>query len=355
MTRSRGSFSDIRIGLDSSSRNSVVSAIVEAIAMQRIKSGTLPYVVLLCGLVTAPAIATESGTSFYLLGQRGQNAAGVIPVEGVFLAVPNYYYSGDISGSRQLPVGGSLALGVDAGVFLTLPTAIWATPVDIAGGKLALSGTVVYGQSDITARGTLEIPGIGVRAAEKQDDRWSLGDPVFAATIGWIRGATQISLVGSVNIPIGDYEEGRLANVSLNRWVGDITSAFTWRAEDSRIELSGAAGFTLNGKNDETDYESGNEIHLEAALFYHLSPKWSFGLNSYYQKQVSGDSGAGAALGSFKGQVFGIGPGVTANFMLGESPVSMAFRYFVESNVENRMDGEAAHLMFSMPLKIRAN
>jgi hypothetical protein len=322
--------------------------------MQPIKSGILFSLLLASGLLAAPATATESGTSFYLLGQRGQNAAGVIPIEGVFFAVPNYYYSGDISGSRQLPVGGSLALGLDAGVFLTLPTAIWATPVDIAGGKLALSGTVVYGQSDITARGTLEIPGIGVRAAEAADDRWALGDPVFAATLGWILGDTQVSVVGSVNIPIGDYEEGRLANISLNRWVSDITSAITWRRADSNFELSAAAGFSWNGENDDTDYDSGNEIHLEAAAFYHLNARWSVGVNSYYQKQVSGDSGAGAALGSFKGKVFGIGPGVTGNFMLGSKPVSMAFRYFVESNVENRMDGEAAHLMFSMPLRINA-
>ncbi len=67
--------------------------------------------------------AAEGGSSFYLLGQRGQGA-GVLPPEGLFFSAPNYFYSGDIGGSEDLPLGGSLAFGVDADLFLTLPTAI---------------------------------------------------------------------------------------------------------------------------------------------------------------------------------------------------------------------------------------
>ena len=41
------------------------------------------------------AFAAESGSSFYLLGQRSQSAA-VLPPEGLFFSVPSYFYSGDI-------------------------------------------------------------------------------------------------------------------------------------------------------------------------------------------------------------------------------------------------------------------
>ena len=91
--------------------------------------------ILCAALLTSSAgsaVAAEGGSSFYLLGQRGQGA-GILPqVEGVFFSVPTYYYSGDASGSDDLPIGGAVSLGLDAKIFLALPTAIWVTPVDRA-------------------------------------------------------------------------------------------------------------------------------------------------------------------------------------------------------------------------------
>ena len=94
------------------------------------------------------AIAAEGGSSFYLLGQRGQGAA-VLPPEGLFFSVPSYFYRGDDSDSEDLALGGSLAFGVDADLFLTLPTVIWVTPVDLLGGDLALTGTFVLGNAEL--------------------------------------------------------------------------------------------------------------------------------------------------------------------------------------------------------------
>ena len=88
------------------------------------------------------AFAVEGASSFYLLGQRGQGAA-FLPPEGLFFTAPNYLYGGGSEDSEDLPFGGSLAFGVDANIFLTLPTAIWATPLTVLGGDLALTGTFV--------------------------------------------------------------------------------------------------------------------------------------------------------------------------------------------------------------------
>ncbi len=81
-------------------------------------------------LSVGSAVAAEGGSSFYLLGQRSQGA-GILPPEGAFFSMPTYIYSGDISNAEDLPFGGSLSFGVDADLFLTLPTAIWVTPVDV--------------------------------------------------------------------------------------------------------------------------------------------------------------------------------------------------------------------------------
>ncbi len=134
-------------------------------------------------LSAGSAVAAEGGSSFYLLGQRGQGAA-VLPPEDLFFSAPNYFYSGDIGGSQDLPFGGSLAFGVDADLFLTLPTGIWVTPVDVLGGDLALTGTFVLGNADLDASATLASPGVGEGTAPLSDERWAVGDPAFGAMVG---------------------------------------------------------------------------------------------------------------------------------------------------------------------------
>jgi hypothetical protein len=157
-------------------------------------------------------------------------------------------------------------------------------------------------------------------------------------------------LSASVNVPVGDYDAGRLSNISLNRWAWDLTGAATWLDPESGIELSGAAGITFNGENDDTEYETGTEFHLEVAAAYHFSPTFSVGVNGYHYQQLTGDSGAGATLGDFKGRVTALGPMMSATFMLGPVPVAASLRYYHEFNVENRLEGDAGWLTITIPL-----
>jgi len=297
-----------------------------------------------------PVIAAEGGSGFYLLGQRGQGAATLPTMEGVFFSMPAYYYSGDASGSQPLEVGGATTLGLDLDLMLVTPTALWMTPVDFLGGDLGLSATFVYGNADLAANLAVVIDGLGDFSFGDSDDRWATGDPVASAFLGWNGENYAYTLTSSVNIPAGDYDLGRLSNVSLNYWAADVTAAGTWFFPQSQIELSGATGITFNDKNDDTEYETGDEFHLEAAAFYQFSESLSVGLNGYYYKQLSGDSGAGAVLGNLKGEVAAIGPGLSGTFMVGPAPVSMSFSYYHEFSVENRLEGHSAWLTFFVPL-----
>jgi hypothetical protein len=61
---------------------------------------------------------------------------------------------------------------------------------------------------------------------------------------------------------------------------------------------------TFNFKNDVTDYQSGDEFHFEWAIGYELCEGLLIGVVGYDWRQLTGDSGRGAALiGPFKGQV----------------------------------------------------
>jgi hypothetical protein len=318
-----------------------------------IRALPIAALVAIAALATIPnrsAIAAEGGGGFYLLGQRGQGAAALPPVEGVFFAMPTYFYSGDVSGSQPLEVGGAATLGLDADVQVVMPTVLWMTPVGVLGGDLGFSATFVYGNADLSANFALAIPGIDDATFGDSDSRWATGDPVASAFLGWSGENYAYTVTSSVNIPAGDYDPGRLSNVSLNYWATDVTAAGTWLFPQSQIELSGATGFTFNDKNDDTEYETGTEFHLEAAAFYRVSESFSAGLNGYYYKQVSGDSGEGAVLGNLKGEVAAIGPGLSGTFMVGPAPVSVSFRYYHEFSAKKRLEGNAAWLTLSVPL-----
>jgi len=71
------------------------------------------------------------------------------------------------------------------------------------------------------------------------------------------------------------------------------------------------AGYAINTENPDTDYKSGSLLHFEGAIQQILpvgSGLITLGAEGFYFDPVTGDSGAGATLGSFKGMTAGLGP-----------------------------------------------
>jgi hypothetical protein len=155
-----------------------------------------------------------------------------------------------------------------------------------------------------------------------------------------------------LNIPIGPWSKDSDTNLSFNHWGLDTTAAVTWLDPKIGLELSSAAGFTFNWENPGTDYTTGNEFHVEWALVQHFSKTFALGVAGYHYQQVTGDSGAGATLGDFKGLVTALGPVLTYSFALGKIPVSTQWSYFHEFDVENRREGDAGLLTIAMPLSV---
>ena len=78
--------------------------------------------------------------------------------------------------------------------------------------------------------------------------------------------------------------------------------------------------------------------------------KFPTGLIGYFYKQWTGDEGEGALLGSFKGNVVGVGPLILYNFKIEEIPININGRYYKEFDMKHRLKGEAAFITFSFPL-----
>ncbi len=302
-------------------------------------------------LLAGHAEASEGGASVYLLGSGGPGAAIVPPIEGVFLLDTQYYYSGEAGGEREFVIGGNVVAGLDATVNANFATVLWVPTTDLAGGTLAVGLALPIGGPDVEVSATLTGPRGRLIERSKSDSAFVMGDPLVTAIWGWNSGKTHIAASTLINIPVGQYRKDKLANLAFHRWAADVSLAGTYLNEEAGWDVSGKAGFTFNGENDYTSYETGTEFHAEAAVEKKFNKTWSAGVQGYYFEQVSGDSGAGARLGSFKGRVAGLGVTGAYNFLLfGKAPATLRLHAMKEFEARNRLEGESIFLDFSMPL-----
>jgi hypothetical protein len=300
--------------------------------------------ILLCG----HANAAESATSVYLLGFRS-TAAGVVPPPGVYTASDKYFYSGEAAASRDFQFGGQLVAEVEANVFIDALTATWIIPQKVLGGHFGVAATLPIGWAEVKAGATLATPG-GALSAGRTDDLTGLGDMFFTALLGWHRDVWHWNVNVGLNAPTGSWSKGRIANLGFNRWALDTGVAVTYLDQKTGHELTIAPGVTFNGENDDTDYKTGTEFHLEFSALQHFSQTFALGVTGYHYQQLTGDSGSGARLGDFKGRVTGIGPVVNYTFLVGKTPVNTNLRWIHEFNVKNRLKGDVGFLTVAIPL-----
>ena len=318
------------------------------------------------------AFAAEDAKSVYLLGATA-SMAGMTPPPGTYVSSFKYGYTGDATGSaaisrtlRQidltLPPAAELQVDADVSVkanaALDVFSALWVAPEKVLGGNFGIGALLPIGYQsvdvDITANAELTFPNhpplMAGRTFSISDSTFAVGDPLATAFIGWTSGNWHWKVTGLVNIPIGSYSETDLVSMGFNRWAGDVTGAVTWLDPTTGFEVSLAPGTTFNGENPDTDYKTGTEFHVEGAVMQHFSKSFALGLAGYYYKQITGDSGAGAVLGDFKGEVAAIGPNLTYNFQIGTVPVFTSVRWLHEFDTTNRIEGDAGFLTVTIPL-----
>lgn len=300
------------------------------------------------------AYASEGGASFYLLGSGGPEAAVMPPLEGVFFDNTIYIYDGSASADRQFVIGGNVVAGAEVTLVADFATVLWVPTTDFLGGTLAIGGSLAAGAPMVDVSAIITGPRGRQFTINRHDSALLVGDPVVSAALGWKTGKFHVQTSATVNIPVGSYREGQLANVSFHRWIVDTSLAATWNDPEAGWDVSGKAGFTFNGKNEATDYKTGTEFHLEGSVEKSFSSEFSAGLQGYYFKQVTGDSGEGATLGPFKGEVAGIGATAAANVTMGRSPATFRVRVFKEFDVTNRLKGEALFVSLTLPLHMKA-
>lgn len=297
-----------------------------------------------------PVLAAEGASGTYLLGSK-QELAGVLPPPGTYLVDSNYVYRGKANFDLAF-AGLTLSGGVKADAYYKLLTLLWVAPGQVLGGNLGFSVTAPIGWKEVGAGASLTGPRGGVISANINESDTGFGDPVLGATLGWHAGNWHWNIGALYNAPLGFWKLRNPSNIGFNRSSLDTTGAITWLDPKIGLELSSAAGFTFNFENPDTRYRTGTEFHVEWAVRQYLSKTLAVGFIGYHYQQVTGDSGAGATLGDFKGRATAIGASLSDSFLLGQIPVAASLKYMKEVEVENRLKGDVGMLTFSMPLSI---
>ena len=157
-------------------------------------------------------------------------------------------------------------------------------------------------------------------------------------------GDFHLATLFNVYIPDGQYNEDQAINLSKHYWAMEPMANATYLNPNIGFEVSTALGFTLNFENPTTDYRSGNVFHADFAIAQYLTKHFKIGVLSYAWIQVTDDSGAGATLGAFKSEVYGVGPGIDYVANIAKTDVDFQLKWYHEFESENRLAGNAIYL-----------
>jgi hypothetical protein len=106
-------------------------------------------------------------------------------------------------------------------------------------------------------------------------------------------------------------------------------------------------GYNYNTENQDTDYQTGQEIHIDYMINQFFSERFALGVHGFYLKQVTVDSGSGASLGSFKAEAAGIGPAILYTANVFDTDVAFIAKWLHEYHAEKRFEGDHIFASFA--------
>ena len=282
--------------------------------------------------------AAEGALSHYLPGAGGDLFLATTPQPG-FLAANTFWYQNGKAGRAVL--SGELDVDLEVTTLLNLTAMTYTFEEVIFGGTYTIGGMVPIGGAnlDFTVTG---LPG-GPR--QVSEDSFNLSDIAFIPfQMNWSSGMWSYKLQEIIIAPTGAYNTTNRVNLGRNYWSFDTVAAVTWFDPAKGFEFSIAPGIMVNTENSATQYKTGTEFHVDFTINQFLAQNFAVGLKGYYYKQISGDSGAGAILGDFKGESFGVGPGFTWIPKSGGGKVTVLGKWLHDFSSENRFDSDTVTL-----------
>jgi len=291
-------------------------------------------------LVAEPqsVLAGEGGTAHVLPGANA-TLTDVLPTSPGWFFKPMYlHYSG--KASSQIPTASGLTTNLDATANTFVLGGGYTFEQTVLGGAHYTVGAFLpYSRLDVSAN--VQTP---VGTIRRQSNVSGFGDlTMVPAMLAWKTGDWQIDALMPIYAPTGSYQQGRLGNPGLNYWTFDPMLGVAYSNKKSGFNAMLHVGYAINTENPATDYRSGSLLHFDAAIQQILPVGPGFltlGAEGFYFEQVTGDSGAGAVLGSFKGMTAGLGPVLGYILPLGRQSLAVELKWLPELDTKNRLEGD---------------
>ena len=298
---------------------------------------------LSCSLFTsAPSSqAAEYAFTTYPLGSLAFGA-GVTPPPGTYVTDSIAYFSGSIGGNIE--IGGIVFNGGAKTELFSEGVSILTVPeTKVLDGHLGLLVSVPVSHINIEARA---IGPLGNTVTDTTEG-WGLGDTTLQVQLGWDQGDFSHTFHVLGVIPTGRYQPGFYPLTGFNRPSLDVGWAFTWFEKNTKLQFNGAVGFMTSLENEATQYQTGDEFHAEWAVGYKFDNGLILGVAGYDYRQITGDSGTGARLGSFMGAQDAVGPSLSYSTLIGKLPVVISVRDYEQYDWKNFFHGNVSIASFT--------
>ena len=302
---------------------------------KRFRDNSMRFVLAVLAVLVpaANSHAAEGGYSNYVPGTYGDFAMAVEPETKLTFRNDFNYYGAD---TERAILSGLAVADLDLDFTLSFTTVLYKPEVKMLAAQYAFGVLVPIVRADIDASVTA-----GGMTLDRKDDTTGLGDvTLIPLMLFWNRGNLHTSLSEYIVTPTANYDSAALANTGLNYFSFDTNFALTHLNMETGREFSFNVGYIYNTENSNTDYQTGQEIHVDAVFNQFFSESFAVGLHGFYLKQITGDSGAGAVLGDFKAEAAAIGPALLWNTKIGKRPVSFIAKWLNEFDVERRLEGD---------------
>lgn len=194
---------------------------------------------------------------------------------------------------------------------------------------------------------------------------------VVPLSLTWKWSDLNVNLSEAVIMPTGFYDEDEIVNLGRNYWSFDTIAGLTWLHPTRGHEISFNVGFMSNIENDATQYQSGDEFHMDYTVAQHFSEEFGIGVTGYYYNQLSNDKspllnqlsqvrnalnqvrvGLGQPLlpqvGGFQGEAAGIGPIIRYSPKFDDKQVHFIGKWIHEFDVQSRFKGEIGMLSVAL-------
>jgi len=310
--------------------------------------GAFLLAVLLLGLASPPpALAGEGGGSHYMPGLVGDFAMALIGPPGFYLRDDLMYFRGTI---KSVTLGDRIYSSASQDVWVNVVKAIYLSKGGILDGRagFVVALPIVI---DASASGDVVAPFIKTLSGSRS----GIGDPSMTGFLNWTIGNHHVSSGVTVYMPLGAYDADRIINLGRNYWSFDAQGIYTWLDPKRGHEISFITGFLFNTTNGATDYSSGTEWHTDFMFAQHFSKEFALGLEGYYLKGISSDSGplldtankvlpalGLQPLGGFRAKGFGLGPAILYAPKIGNTDVNFIAKYLFDIDHENRFNSNYA-------------